>query len=107
MHPLTHELAVKRASLDGEPRIVAHAGTIWIVTPQGAIWQVFDSEGPDGSMRAYPLSDDRVAARIFVRVDGADTVRMYRFGLGESRSTGAQPLARQLERAMTGDDLAV
>lgn len=105
MHPITHQLAVKRASLDGEPRIVAHSGTISIVTPSGEVWQVFDSEGPGRQMRACPLSDDRVAARIFIRTDGDNSVRIYRFGLDESRSAGPRPLLAQLERALTGDDM--
>ena len=105
MHPLTHELAVKRASLDGEPRIVAHAGTMSIVTPGGEIWQVFDSEGPNREMRACPLSDARVWARIFIRA-GDSAARIYRFGVAESRSTGAWTLLAQLERASVGDELA-
>lgn len=104
MHPLTHELATQRASSAGEPRIVAHDGTISIVTPAGEIWQVFDSEGPDGGIRAYPLSDERIPARIFVRADGDNMVRIYRFADNESRSTGARPLIAQLERAMASDE---
>lgn len=103
MHPLTHQLAVKRASLDGEPRIVAHAGTMSIVTPGGEIWQVFDSEGPNREMRACLLSDARVWARIFVRADGDNAARIYRFGVAESRSTGAWTLLAQLEGASEGE----
>jgi hypothetical protein len=99
MHPLTQELATKRASLDGAPRIVAHEGTISVVTPNGQIWQVFDSEGPNGEMRPYPLSDDRVYARIFVRMDQEAEPRIYRFTPEESRSTSAVALQSQLERA--------
>jgi hypothetical protein len=99
MHPLTQELATKRANLDGEPRIVAHGGVISIVTPTGEIWQVFDLDSPDGAMRDYPLSDDRVYARIFVRMDAQAEPRIYRFAAGESRSTGPVPLLMQLEGA--------
>jgi hypothetical protein len=99
MHPLTQELATKRASLDGEPRIVAHEGTISIVTPAGQIWQVFDSEGPNGEMRNLPLSDDRVWARIFIRMDQDAEPRIYRFSADESRSTAAMSLLAQLERS--------
>jgi hypothetical protein len=106
MHPLTHELAVKRASLDGSPRIVAHAGTISIVTPSGEIWQVFDSEGPNAEMRATPRNDENVWARIFVRAGGDQAARIYRFGTGESRSPGAGALLAQLMRALAGDSLA-
>lgn len=99
MHPLTQELATKRASLDGEPRIVAHGGVISIVTPNGEIWQVFDLDSPNGEMRDYPLSDDRVYARIFVRMDAQSEPRIYRFASDESRSTGPVPLLTQLEGA--------
>jgi hypothetical protein len=103
MHPLTQELATKRASLDGEPRIVAHAGVISIVTPTGEIWQVFDLDSPNGQMRDYPLSDDRVYARIFVRMDAQAEPRIYRFANEETRSTGAMALLRQLEGARSAN----
>lgn len=106
MHPLTHEIALKRASFDGEPRIVAHAGTISIVTPSGEIWQVFDSEGPGGEMRASPRSDPQVWARIFILAGRDNVARIYRFGISESRSTGAGQLLAQLMRAKAGDERA-
>lgn len=103
VHPLTHELAVKRANTDGEPRIVAHAGTLSIVTPGGEIWQVFDSDGPNKGMRPCPLSDDRVWARVFIRADDDTAARIYKFGPGESRSTGPWPLLAQLAYAKSGE----
>jgi hypothetical protein len=106
MHPVTRELAVKRASTDGEPRLVAQGKTIYIVTPRGEIWQVFDSEGPDGEMRAMPKNDMGVWARIFVGAEANSPVRIYRFGIGESRSPSARRLYEQLERAKLGDERA-
>jgi hypothetical protein len=103
MHPVTHELAVQRANLDGEPRIVAQAGTLSIVTPRGEIWQVFDSDGPGKGMRSCPLSDDRVWARVFIRADDDSTARIYRFAAGESRSTAPWPLVAQLAFAKAGE----
>ena len=104
MHPLTHELAMRRAGIDGEPRIVAHAGTLSIVTPRGEIWQVFDSEGPNREVRSCPLSDERIYARIFVRTDADAPARVYRFRVQESRSTGPWPLLAQLAHAEAGDE---
>lgn len=106
MHPLTHQLATQRASSDGEARIVAHSGDLFIVTPTGEVWQVFDSEGPNGETRANPRDDVRVWARIFISGATGNPVRIYRFGIGESRSTSPIRLLLQLERAKTGDDRA-
>ena len=105
MHPLTREMAINHASLDGEPRIVSHGGTMSIVTPGGEIWHVIDSEGPDGETHMAPRNHSRVWARVFVADD--DTVRIYRFGREESRSTTARMLLAQLQRAKTGDAQAV
>ena len=102
MHPLTHQLAVKRASLDGEARIVAHAGSLSIVNAAGETWHVFDAEGPTGELRACPLNDERIWARVFINADG-EARRIYRFGLTESRSTAPLALLGQLERAKAGD----
>ena len=95
------------ASLDGEPRIVSHGGTTSIVTPTGEIWHVLDSEGLDRETHMSPRNDTRVWARIFVQAEGEQTVRIYRFGLGESRLTTARALSQQLERARLGDARAV
>ena len=96
---------MKRASADGEPRIVSHGTTISIVTPRGEVWRVFDSEGPDGDTRTMPRNDTAVWARIFVGDDGV-IVRIYRFGIGESRGVTARRLMEQLERAKLGDERA-
>ncbi len=107
MHPLTAEISVKRTSLDGEPRIIAHGGMTSIVTPSGEIWHVLDSEGPDGETHMSPVNDARVWARIFIDAATETQVRIYRFGAGESRSTLARTLFAQLERAKVGDALAL
>jgi hypothetical protein len=96
---------MKRASADGEPRIVSNGNTISIVTPRGEVWRVFDSEGPDGDMRRTPRNDSGVWARIFVGDDGL-IVRIYRFGIGENRGVTARRLMEQLERAKLGDERA-
>ena len=96
-------MAINHASLDGEPRIVSHGGTMSIVTPDGEIWHVIDSEGPDGETHMSPRNHARVWARIFVEADNDETVRIYRFGSEESRSTVARMLLTQLERAKAGD----
>src|SRR5690606_7060118 len=101
MHPITQELAIKRASRDGEPRIIALAGKMFIVTPGGETWQVFDSLDSGGQVRGRLRGDKPVSARVFVRTDD-DTARIYRFGADEPRSTAARPLIAQLDGATTG-----
>jgi hypothetical protein len=99
MHPLAQGFRTSDPNIENEPRIVAHGGTISLVTTNGELWQVFDSEGPNGELRDYPLSDDRVYARIFVRMDREAEPRIHRFRDGESRSTSPIEIAGQLERA--------
>ena len=96
-------MAINHASLDGEPRVVSHGGATSIVTPAGEIWHVLDSEGLDRETHMSPRNETRVWARIFIEAEGEETVRIYRFGLGESRSTTARNLLQQLERAKAGD----
>jgi hypothetical protein len=107
MHPLTREISVKRTSLDGEPRIIAHGGMISIVTPSGEIWHVLDSEGPDGVTHMSPRNDAGIWARIFIEAETEERTCIYRFGIGESRSTIAQRVFAQLERAKGDDARAV
>jgi hypothetical protein len=99
MHPLTRELAVKRASSDGQSRIVAQANSLFIVTPDGAVWQVFDADLLTGETHSTPRDYADVWARIFIGADEGQPVRIYRFGAGESRSTAAHRIYEQLERA--------
>ena len=98
---------MKRTSLDGEPRIIAHGGMTSIVTPSGEIWHVLDSEGPDGETHMSPMNDVRVWARIFIDAATETRIRIYRFGIDESRSTLPKTVFSQLERAKAGDARAV
>jgi hypothetical protein len=90
---------------DGMPRIIARQNSMYIVTPKGAVWQVFDADTREG-MGSIPRNDQDVLARIFVGTDEGSTVRIYRFGLGEARSVTAWRMLEQLERALLGDDRA-
>ena len=86
------------------PRIIARHSSTFIVTPSGAVWQVFDADHQ--ACGSIPHNDADVLARIFVSADNAARVRIYRFGIGESRSITAWRMLEQLERAMLGDDRA-
>jgi hypothetical protein len=99
MHPLTQEISMKRAALDGEPRIILHGGMTSLVTPAGVLWHVLDSEGPDAETHMSPRNDQRIWARIFIDAATEEIVRIYRFEAGESRSILALALISQLDRA--------
>jgi hypothetical protein len=103
MHPLTRELALRQACSDGNPRVVVDTRTMFIVTPEGEIWRIFDSQGTDGEPRVTPRNEPGIVARIFIKTGEERPYCIYRFGLGESRSTSPHRLFLQLERAKAGD----
>jgi hypothetical protein len=105
MHPLTHHVAVTRSLADGAPRIIVQQNAMYLVTPEGEVWQMFDTDGSGWLAGGIPRNDAAVLARIFVRADDA-LVRIYRFGIGERRSTTAWHMLVQLERAKAGDERA-
>jgi hypothetical protein len=104
MHPLTRQLATVMASNDGIPRVIKHASTIFLVTPEGEVWRIFDSDGPDGERRSEPANDPEVWARIFIGSGPKSVTRIYRFAFGESRSIAAEALVDQLRRSTIGDE---
>jgi hypothetical protein len=53
-----------------------------------------------------PRNDSRVWARVFIGSEAGQPVRIYRFGVGESRSIVANRVLDQLERAKRGDECA-
>ena len=103
----THHLAVTHAMADGSPRLIARQNTMFIATPTGEVWQVFDADATDWIGGGVPRNDQDVMARIFVRAgSGGRVSRIYRFGIGESRAVTAWRMLEQLERALLGDDRA-
>jgi hypothetical protein len=95
MHPLSRQLALTAASSDGRPRLIAHHDTVYLITPQGEVWRVFDANEPHGEARAAPTSDPTVWARVFIGAGANPTVRIYRFGAGERRVFSADALHQQ------------
>ena len=90
---------------DGMPRIIARQHSMFVVTPQGAVWQALDADARSCIGGGTPRNDPDVLARIFVSAeDGA--IRIYRFGIGESRAVTAWGILEQLVRASVGDDRA-
>ena len=105
MHSLSHHVAVSRALSDGMPRIIARQQSMFVVTPQGAVWQVLDADARSCIGGGTPRNDPDVLARIFVSAEDG-TIRIYRFGIGESRAVTAWSMLEQLVRAIVGDDRA-
>jgi hypothetical protein len=99
MHPLTGQLAAVMASTDAVPRLVRQLSTLFLVTPQGEVWRIFDSDGPDTETRSAPSNDPHVWARIFIGSGATPIVRVYRFRDAESRSINAERLFEQLTTA--------
>jgi hypothetical protein len=103
MYPLTGQLAAAVASTDAAPRLVRQFTALFLVTPQGDVWRIFDSDEPDGTTRTAPTNDPNVWARIFIGSGSNPVVRIYRFRDGESRSISAERLLDQLAAATAGD----
>jgi len=99
MHPLTGQLAAVVASTDAIPRLVRQFTALFLVTPQGDVWRIFDSDGPDAETRSAPTNDPHVWARIFIGSGTTPVVRVYRFADGEGRSISAERLFEQLGAA--------
>jgi hypothetical protein len=90
---------------DGVPRIIARPNSTYVVTPQGAVWQVLDADARSCIGGGTPRNDPDVLARIFVNAEDR-SIRIYRFGIGESRAVTSWGMHEQLVRAMIGDDQA-
>jgi hypothetical protein len=91
---------------DGMPRIIARQNSMYVVTPKGSVWQVLDADTRSCIGGGVPRNDPDVLARIFVGTEDGNPIRIYRFGIGESRAVTAWGILEQLERALRGDDRA-
>ena len=96
MDQLTGQLAAVMASTDAVPRLVRQFTALFLVTPQGSVWRVFDSDDASGESRYAPSSDPRVATRVFIGSGAKPLIRVYAFPPGEPRSISADRLYDQL-----------
>ena len=99
MHPLTGQLAAVMASTDAVPRLVRQFTALFLVTPQGDVWRIFDSDEPSGDTRFAPTNDPSVISRIFIGSGPNPIIKAYRFLEVESRSISAERLYEQLAAA--------
>ena len=102
MNALTGQLAAVMASTDAIPRLVRQFTALFLVTPQGDVWRIFDSEEPDGGSRVAPTDDPHVCSRVFIGSGPQPIVRVHRFHDGEARSISAERLFEQLGAATPG-----
>lgn len=96
MNSPTTRLAAVNASTDAAPRVIQQFPALFLVTPLGDVWRVFDSEEPSGANRIAATSDARAVARVFMNGGTQPVVRIYLFRDDESRSTAAESLFAQL-----------
>lgn len=84
------------AGTDTVPRLVRQFTALFLVTPKGEVWRVFDSDEPTGSSRFTPSDSPTMVARVFLGSGTRAITRVYRFGHGESRAIDAERLQEQL-----------
>lgn len=96
MHSLTGQLAAVMASTDAVPRLVRQYTALFLVTPKGGVWRVFDSDDSRGELRYSPSSDPAAATRVFIGSGATPLVRLYTFRIDEPRTIGAELLYDQL-----------
>ena len=96
MDSLTGQLAAIVASTDAVPRLVRQFTALFLVTPQGEVWRVFDSDDATGETRCPPSSDPHIRTRVFIGSGARPPMKFYEFQKDEPRSIGAERLYEQL-----------
>jgi hypothetical protein len=101
MRPLANQLAAVMASTDGIPRVIRESSVLYLVTPAGDVWRVFDSDDETRVTRFAATHDPSVSSRIFIGGGPRAVVRVYRFLKSEDRSVCAERLYEQLKESRT------
>jgi hypothetical protein len=99
MHSLSGQLAAIMASTDAVPRLVRQFTALFLVTPQGDVWRVFDSDDATGETRFSPSSDPNVRTRVFIGSGERPAIKVYTFREGEARLISADLLYDELKVA--------
>lgn len=99
MSTLAKHLAAVMASTDGIPRVIRQSSVLYLVTPTGNVWRVFDSDDETRVTRFAAMHDPNVSTRIFIGSGPHAVVRVYRFLKSEDRSVNAERLLEQLEES--------
>ena len=96
MNTLAKQLAAALASTDGIPRVIRDFSILYLLTPAGDVWRVFDSEDGTPATRFTAADHPRVNIRIFIGGGPYPVVRIYRFFEGEDRAVSPERLFEQL-----------
>ena len=96
MNTMTEQLASIMASTDGVPRLVRQGPALYLVTPRGDVWRIFDSDDANGETRYSPSSETAAQTRIFIGSGARPLINAYTFDPGEPRMIGAERLHEQL-----------
>jgi hypothetical protein len=96
MDPTLAQLAAIMASTDGVPRVVRQANALFLVSPKGAVWRIFDSDDATGESRYAPGTNPFARSRVFMSSGATPAVKIYAFLVDEPRSVGAERLYEQL-----------
>jgi hypothetical protein len=96
MHPIAGRLAAIMARADGVPRVVREANSVFFVSAEAAVWQIFDSDDAAGESRYTPGTNPFARSRVFVGAGQTPVVKTYAFRVDEPRSIGAERLHEQL-----------
>lgn len=96
MDPSLGQLAAIMASTDGVARVVRQANALFLVSPKGAVWRIFDSDDAAGESRYAPGTNPFARTRVFMGSGAKPAVKLYTFRVDEPRSVGAERLHEQL-----------
>lgn len=96
MDQITGQLAAIMASTDAVPRLVRQSSSNFLVTPQGQVWRIFDSDDANGGTRHSPGTDPFARTRIFMGSGPAPVLRLYEFRQDETRTVAAEQLYEQM-----------
>jgi hypothetical protein len=99
MKTFGEQLAAALASTDGIPRVIRQFSILYLVTPTGDVWRVFDSNDGTPATRVTAADDPHVNTRIFIGSGPYPAVQVYRFLESEDRSVSAERLLEQMEKS--------
>src|ERR1043166_2030595 len=89
--PLSRDVAAQIAAARLErhlepPSMLRQSSGVFLVTPAGDVWRVFDAEGVRAERCVAPSSDDEAMVRVFILPSNEMTRRIYRFLPNDDRS---------------------
>jgi hypothetical protein len=88
---------------DKAPTLLRQFAGVFLVTPGGDVWRVFDAEGVRAERCVPPSTDDQAMVRVFVLPSNETTRRIYRFAPNDDRSVTSERLYEQLQKAFDID----